>query len=156
MPTKIELAVTQTQFSQGERLFRDYARYLGADLEFQGFSEELKSLTTMYGPPKGALLLANQRGSYVGVVGLREFESGVAEMKRMFVSEHLHGQGIGKMLMQSFLAEASRLGYQRVRLDTIPGLDSALRLYRLFGFEQIGAYRFNPHPDAIFLERKLR
>lgn len=153
MTTEIELATTQEQFSQGEHLFRAYAKFLGVDLEFQGFSEELANIAHMYGPPKGALLLAKRQGCYVGVVGLREFAPEIAEMKRMFVSEHLHGKGIGKLLMQSFLSEACRLGYQKVWLDSIPELQSALQLYRSFGFEEIGPYRFNPHPEAIFLER---
>jgi GNAT superfamily N-acetyltransferase len=153
--TVVELASTQEQFSQGALLFRAYAQFLGVDLEFQGFSSELKNVAHMYGPPKGALLLAKHQGSYVGVVGLREFAPGVAEMKRMFVSEYCHGKGIGKMLMKSFLSEASRLGYQKIYLDTIPELQSALQLYRSFGFEEIGPYRFNPHPEAIFLERAL-
>lgn len=155
MSIEIELAVTQEQFSQGATLFRDYAKFLNADLEFQGFSDELVNIAQMYGPPKGALILTKYQNDYVGVVGLREYSPGVAEMKRMFVAERCHGLGIGKRLMQAFLSEASRLGYQKVWLDTIPELQSALQLYRSFGFEEIGVYRFNPHPDAIFLERLL-
>lgn len=153
MFVEIELAVTQEQFSQGAALFRDYATFLNADLEFQGFSDELVNIATMYGPPKGALLLAKDQNDYVGVVGLREFSPGIGEMKRMFVAERWQGMGIGKRLMQAFLFEANRLGYQKVWLDTIPELQSALQLYCSFGFEKIAAYRFNPHPDAIFLER---
>src|SRR5690554_309444 len=64
---EIELAATQEQFLQGAHLFRDYAKFLGVDLEFQGFSEELANLAHMYGPPKGALLLAKHQGCYMGV-----------------------------------------------------------------------------------------
>lgn len=152
---EIELAITQEHFSHGVRLFREYAKYLGVDLEFQGFSEELSNIAYIYGPPMGALLLAKHQGRYVGVVGLRQFKPGIAEMKRMFVSESWQGRGVGKLLLQSFLAKASKIGYQKVWLDTIPELQSALKLYRSFGFEGITAYRFNPHPQAVFLERRI-
>ena len=152
MPLKIEAAEAVEHFDAGGRLFRAYAEFLGHDLEFQGFSEELESLSEMYGPPKGALLLAYVEDQPVGVVGLREFEQGIAEMKRMYVLEGYQGMGVGKALTQAFLDHARDLGYQRVRLDSIRELDGALRLYRRFGFEEIEPYRFNPHPEAVFME----
>ena len=77
MSINIEVAETTEQFDAGGRLIRAYAEFLGRDLEFQGFSSELASLPTMYGPPNGALLLAKLRDIHVGAVGLREFEPGV-------------------------------------------------------------------------------
>ncbi|MFL1404758.1 hypothetical protein ACJO2E_05370 [Marinobacter sp. M1N3S26] len=47
------------------------------------------------------------------------------------------------------------LGEHIIRLDTIPELDSALRLYRRLGFREIPPYRYNPHPDAVFMEYRL-
>lgn len=152
MSVKIELAETPDQFDAAGRLFRAYAEFLGLDLEFQGFSDELNSLSTMYGPPKGAILLAEVQGNLVGAVGLRELETGVAEMKRMYVLEQHHGAGIGKALTQAFLTHAKNLGYRSVRLDSIRELETALKLYRDFGFHEIEPYRFNPHPDAVFME----
>ena len=58
MSVKIEVAETAKQFEAGRQLIRAYAEFLGLDLEFQGFSDELVSLPTIYGSPKGALLLA--------------------------------------------------------------------------------------------------
>ena len=152
MPVEVATATAAQQFDAGSNLFRAYAVFLGLDLEFQGFSEELESLTEMYGPPKGALLLAYVEDRPVGVVGLREFAPGIAEMKRMYVLEGYQGMGVGKALTQAFLDHARDLGYQRVRLDSIRELDGALRLYRRFGFEEIEPYRFNPHPEAVFME----
>lgn len=106
-------------------------------------------------PPKGALLLAKVEGAPVGAVGLREFEPGVAEMKRMYVLAGYHGRGIGKALTEALLAKAAEMGYRSVRLDTIRELDKALRLYQSLGFQEINAYRFNPHPEAVFMEYKL-
>lgn len=155
MTINITIAETPAQFEAAGRLFRAYGEYLGLDLEFQGFSEELVSLPEMYGPPHGALLLASLSGEPVGAVGLRQFEPGVAEMKRMYVLESCHGMGIGSALTEAFLERARMLGYRSVRLDSIAELASALRLYRRIGFREIEPYRFNPHPDAVFMEYVL-
>lgn len=155
MSVKIEVAETAKQFEVGRQLIHAYAEFLGLDLEFQGFSDELISLPTIYGSPKGALLLANLDGVYVGGVGLREFEPGIAEMKRMYVLSDYHGRGIGKSLTNAFLVKAAEMGFSSVRLDSIRELDKALRLYQSFGFKEIEPYRFNPHPEAIFMEYKI-
>lgn len=149
---RIEEACTQDQYEAGRTIIRAYARFLGLDLEFQGFSDELAALPKMYGPPRGCLLLAKEGNDYVGAVGLREFERGVAEMKRMFVFQPHQGNGLGKALTQAFLNKAKELGYRSVRLDSVRGLDRALGLYKQFGFKEIAPYRYNPYPDAIYME----
>lgn len=155
MLAEIEIAKTSSQYEAGGQLIHAYADFLGYDLEFQGFSDELRSLPEMYGPPKGALLLAKVDGIYVGTVGLRESGPGVAEMKRMYVLPEYQGRGIGKSLSEAFVEQASQMGYSSIRLDSIPELGKALRLYQRLGFEEIKAYRFNPHPDAVFMEYKI-
>lgn len=155
MSIKIEVAESAEQFEAGGRLIRAYAEFLGLDLEFQGFSGELVSLPKMYGPPQGALLLANVDGTYVGVVGLRKLEAKVAEMKRMYVLAEHHDRGIGKALNEALLDKAREMGYNSVRLDSARELDKALRLYQGFGFKEIEPYRFNPHPEAVFMEYKI-
>lgn len=155
MVAEIEIAKTSKQYEAGGQLILAYAEFLGHDLEFQGFCSELRSLPEMYGPPKGALLLAKLDGNYVGTVGLRESGPDVAEMKRMYVLPEYQGRGIGNLLSKAFIEQAAQLGYSSIRLDSIPELDKALRLYQRLGFEEIEAYRFNPHPDAVFMEYKI-
>lgn len=155
MPAEIEIAKTSKQYEAAGQLILAYAAFLGHDLEFQGFSEELRSLPEMYGPPKGALLLAKVAGIYVGTVGLRESGPGVAEMKRMYVLPEYQGRGVGNLVCEAFIEQAAHMGYRSIRLDSIPELDKALRLYQRLGFREIEAYRFNPHPDAVFMEYRI-
>lgn len=54
--------------------------------------------------------------------------------------------------MSALVDLARELGYKSVRLDTIPGLDRALSLYKKYGFKLIEPYRFNPDPAALFME----
>lgn len=152
----IQRAETPVQFQAGRQLISAYADFLGQDLEFQGFSAELDGLEQMYGPPTGALLLAQLNGDYIGSVGLRQLEPGIAEMKRLFVLEPYQGRGCGRALALAFIDCAKELGYRSVKLDSIPELDSALALYRAMGFYEIAPYRFNPHPEAVFMEYRLR
>src|SRR5512140_3756610 len=90
-------------YDAGRKLFLEYQAFLGIDLCFQGFSKELEALATMYGSPAGALLLAMDKGEYVGCIGLRDLGEGVGEMKRMFVRPSHQGKGIGRCLLDSFL-----------------------------------------------------
>jgi putative acetyltransferase len=151
----IVLANSPEQYEVGKTIFLEYQAFLGIDLCFQGFAKELEILSVMYGPPWGALLLAEERGEYVGCIGLRSLEDRIGEMKRMFVRPSHQGKGLGQLLLQTFLEVAKDRNYQRIRLDTIPRLERALQLYRNAGFVDIAPYRHNPDPEAIFMELLL-
>ncbi len=79
----IVTAKTVEEFREARQLFEQYQAFLGVDLCFQGFEAELNSLSVMYGPPRGALLLARVENAYVGCAGLRDLGRGIGEMKRM-------------------------------------------------------------------------
>jgi ribosomal protein S18 acetylase RimI-like enzyme len=86
-------------------------------------------------------------------VALHPLEPGIGEMKRLYVRPAFRGQGIGKALLNTVLAEARAIGYGRVRLDTIePLMQDAVRLYRAYGFRQIAPYRENPTEGALYME----
>lgn len=136
-------------------LFRRYADSLGVDLSFQGFDEELAGLPGDYAPPRGRLLLAERDGHAVGCIALRPLEAGICEMKRLYVAPEARGSGAGRALVEAILAEARSLGYERMRLDTLPIMGTARALYRSFGFRPVPAYRFNPIEGTEFLELRL-
>jgi putative acetyltransferase len=137
-------------------LFREYAGSLGFDLCFQNFEQELADLPGQYAPPSGCLLLATVGGEPAGCVALKRLADGVCEMKRLYVRSRHRGTGLGRTLAEQVIREAKRLGYQAIRLDTIPSvMGSAVALYRSLGFRDIPAYCFNPVPGASFLELRL-
>ena len=137
------------------RLFEEYAASLDFDLGFQGWSEELRNLPGAYAPPGGVLLLAEEGESTLGCVALRRLDDEAAEMKRLYLRPEGRGRGLGLALAQAVLGEARRLGYRRVRLDTVPGMEAAQAIYRSLGFRAIAPYRENPVQGAAFLEIEL-
>jgi ribosomal protein S18 acetylase RimI-like enzyme len=137
-------------------LFREYARSLGVDLSFQNFDEELEALPGDYAPPDGVLLVAvDDLGSLAGCVALRRWSGGISEMKRLYVRPDARGRGTGQALIEAVIERARSGGYRSIRLDTLPTMDGAMRLYERFGFADIPAYRTNPIDGSRFLERKL-
>ena len=137
------------------RLFREYAAFLGVDLCFQGFEQELADLPGAYAPPDGRLLLAVADGEPVGCVALRKLEEAICEMKRLYVKSGFRGLGLGRRLAEAIIREARGTGYHRMRLDSLRSLKEAAALYRSLGFIEIPPYRFNPLPDAVFMELVL-
>ncbi|MFL5962015.1 MAG: GNAT family N-acetyltransferase [Gaiellaceae bacterium] len=132
-------------------LLREYAASLPFALDFQDFDRELAELPGAYAPPRGALLLA--RGA--GCVGVRPIEGTLCELKRLYVRPSARGTGLGRLLTEAIVAEARRLGYTHLRLDTTPSMAAAQSLYEQLGFREIPPYRPNPVPGARFLELDL-
>jgi GNAT superfamily N-acetyltransferase len=136
-------------------LLREYADSLGFPLDFQDFERELAELPGAYTAPRGALILARMNDDDAGCVALRPLAGDTCEMKRLYVRATHRGAGVGRLLAEAIVAEARALGYARMRLDTVPGMETAQALYRRLGFVAIEPYTPNPVDGARFLELDL-
>jgi putative acetyltransferase len=117
---------------------------------------ELAELPGKYAPPRGCILFAESEGHVFGVVALRPLDDHACEMKRLYVRPEARGRGLGVRLAREIMAEARRLGYAAIRLDTHESMLAAIELYRALGFREIAAYNGSPVPGLYYFERALR
>ena len=153
---KLIQAQSGEDISRARELFEEYAAGLGINLCFQNFVKEMAELPGEYVPPGGRLFLAVEEDQTAGCVALRRIGDGVCEMKRLYVRPIFRGTGLGRRLAETVIREARELGYQRMRLDTLPGkMDRAIAMYRALGFKEIEPYYSNPVAGAQFMELEL-
>lgn len=158
------------------RMLEEYVAWIGLDLAFQEIDAELDGLPGDYAPPRGALFVAEERDLsaearsakadlLLGTIGVRPleeraclagtFDAKAAEMKRLFVRPVARGRGLAKQLIAAALAEARRLEYSEIRLDTLPMMGDAQSLYTSLGFHDIAPYYNTPIAGTRFMSKKL-
>ncbi len=156
LPLEIVEAVSPAHVGLVRGLFQDYAAALDVDLDFQDFDGEVARLPGPYAPPEGRLLYAASGGESAGCVGLKKLAGDCCEMKRLYVCPTFRGRGVGGRLAAAVIEEARSIGYARMRLDSLPGMEAAQALYRQLGFAVIEPYYDNPVPGTLFMELALR
>ena len=144
-----------TAIGHVRQFFRNYAAWLGVDLCFQGFDEEMASLPGAYALPEGRLFYAEHNGRPAGCVGIRPFSAGLCELKRLYVEPDQRGFGIGRDLVLAAIRAAKDIGYRKLLLDTLPAMRFAVRLYREMGFKETPAYYQTPLEGTMFLALDL-
>ena len=152
---QIEEVKTKDDLIEVRKLFEEYSSSLEINLDFQNFDLELANLPGDYAPPEGCLLIAVWRAEVAGCVGLRRFRPAICEMKRLYSRPRFRGLGIGRALCGAVIDKARKIGYERMRLDTLPSMETARGLYAWFGFREIEPYRYNPIEGAHFMELVL-
>jgi len=136
-------------------LFLEYQRALGVSLCFQGFDQEVAELPGDYAPPRGRLYLAMAGANPAGCVALRPLFHRDAELKRLYVRAAHRGAGLGRILAQRIIEDARAIGYEALKLDTLPQMKAAQRLYEDLGFGDTAPYNDNPVSGVRFMALNL-
>jgi putative acetyltransferase len=147
--SRIQVAQSAQDVATARELFLEYAESLGFSLCFQGFDKEIQELPGAYAPPRGCLLLA---GGGAGCIAVRPLTDEICEMKRLYVRPAFRGSGLGRSLAEAAIERARGMGYNAMRLDTLPVMERAIELYRDLDFREIGPYCVNPVEGALFFE----
>ncbi|MGF4043526.1 GNAT family N-acetyltransferase [Paenarthrobacter nitroguajacolicus] len=98
---------------------------------------------------------AREDGVLLGCGALKALSSGHAEIKSMRTASLARGRGVATQMLEHIVAEAARMGYERVSLET--GTEDyfapARRLYARHGFTEcppFGDYTLDP--NSVFME----
>ena len=124
-------------------------------LDIQNYDDEVDHLEKKYGPPGGRLYLAYVDSQAAGCIGMRKLDEENCEMKRLYVKPEFRRNGLGKILVDRIISDAKKEGYRHIFLDTLPFLESALKMYKAYGFYEIPCYNDSPMDTSIFLKLDL-
>lgn len=95
-----------------------------------------------YGAPRSAYFVVEREGRVCGGGGIAPLEGGDAdtcELRKMYFLPELRGLGAGAALMARCLEAARDFGFRRCYIETLTGMDAAMRLYERTGFRRIDA-----------------
>jgi GNAT superfamily N-acetyltransferase len=95
-------------------------------------------------------------GAPAGCGGVKIFEEGYGEVKRMFVRPQFRGAGLSKRMLAHLGAYAREQGLGLLRLETGIYQHEAIGLYQGMGFVETGPFGpYLPDPNSRFFEKEL-
>ena len=103
---------------------------------------EVDYMTRAYAAPRCAYWVVERHGVVEGgggVAPLEGAEADVCELRKMYFLSSLRGLGAGAEVMRLALDAARAFGFKRCYLETLTGMDAAMRLYERTGFRRIDA-----------------
>ena len=110
------------------------------EAEIEELHADLRAQAEVLFHDPGRLYLGYVESDPVSLGLLKPVEEGEGELKRMFVRPAYRGRGFGSMMLHRLVDDARELGYERLRLETFPFMESAIALYRKNGFEDAPAF----------------
>jgi putative acetyltransferase len=93
-----------------------------------------------YSAPRSAYFVVERDGVVAGGGGVAPLEGGDAdtcELRKMYFLPSLRGLGAGAALMATCLDAARGFGFRTCYLETLRGMDAAMRLYEKSGFARL-------------------
>ena len=143
-------------------LFTEYTEYLVENdiefkkyLEIQKYDNEIENPEDKYGMPWGRLYIAFYENQVAGCIALRKLNETECEMKRLYVKPEFRNKGIAKMLVEKVISDSKEIGYSSMLLDTLPFLQTAIKMYKKIGFYEIGCYNDSPLDNTIYMKLDL-
>jgi putative acetyltransferase len=103
---------------------------------------EVDWMSRAYAAPRHAYFVVERDGRVVGGGGVAPLVGGDAdtcELRKMYFLREARGLGAGAALMARCLEAARAAGFARCYLETLTGMDAAMRLYERSGFRRIDA-----------------
>lgn len=101
---------------------------------------EVDWMSRAYAAPRSAYWVVERDGRVVGGGGVAPLAGGdpdTCELRKMYFLPEARGLGAGAAMMTTCLDAARRFGFRRCYLETLTGMDAAMRLYARSGFRRI-------------------
>jgi len=154
----MEITIRTADPSDAEAMLKCYTAPLAARNTLQIPYRSLESVREQL-TKSGAgdhLLVAEIEGEVVGVIGLHTSSRPRVNHKAevgMMVHDDWKGKGVGAALMQAVIELADKwLNLTRIELTVFTDNESAIALYRKFGFEIEGTLRKYAFRDGEFVD----
>lgn len=102
------------------------------------------------------VIVAYINGKAIGCGAIREYDTDLVEIKRMFVSINARGQSVGSKILAELEVWAKDLGFKNTILETGEMLPEAIRLYKRNNYIQIPSYgQYQGMEKSICFTKKL-
>lgn len=109
-------------------------------LEKENELQDMDDYQKVYEDNRGLFLVVTDEGKVIGTGAVKKLDEGIAELKRLWLLEEYHGQGIGYQVMIKLLQFARENGYRSLRLQTTDLQTRAIKFYKKLGFYEIESY----------------
>jgi GNAT superfamily N-acetyltransferase len=153
----LELRVEPSDGAASRALWDEYMALVATRLPGFRPTEEIFATPEAFTGPGTAWLVGYDDGRAVCCGGLRPLadeDTGVCEIKRMFVSGAARERGYGRLLLGELERLAAEGGFTVVRLFTTEVLVEARALYASAGYAVVGTIRDGARTD-LWLEKRL-
>ena len=103
---------------------------------------EVDWMSRAYAEARHAYFVVERDGRVLGGAGVAPLAGGdgsVCELRKMYFLPEARGIGAGAAMMATCLEAARGFGFAHCYLETLTGMDGAMRLYERSGFRRIGA-----------------
>ena len=103
---------------------------------------EVDWMSRAYAAARSAYFVIEQEGQVVGGGGVAPLTGGdgeTCELRKMYFLPQARGLGAGAAMMARCLEAARAFGFTQCYLETLRGMDAAMRLYERTGFQRIDA-----------------
>ena len=101
---------------------------------------EVDWMSRAYAEPRHAYFVVERDGRVIGGAGVAPLagdDGDTCELRKMYFLPEARGIGAGAAMMAMCLDAARRFGFRQCYLETLTGMDAAMRLYERSGFCRI-------------------
>jgi ribosomal protein S18 acetylase RimI-like enzyme len=120
------------------------------DFDSRGTLDDLLDIQKNYFENGGVFLVTTKNDEIIGTGAIRKLEGDTCELKRLWLLNEHHGQGLGFRMMQELLSFAKAQGYKRMKLETdAVAQKRAVEFYKRLGFREVPVPNQTPDEDIL-------